>query len=1024
VAAEIENEMDSRLSQLEAELETLRRELDAAHEKQRAGDEIFRRFSDSGILGIALFELSGKLLFANEALLRMIGSSAEAMAAGTVRWNELTPPEWSARAAEAFAELSTRGSCAPHEREYLRCDGTRFWALFTGVRMDGQTAVAFLLDVTQRKRAEEALRFQARLLDAVEQAVIATDLEGTITYWNQFAGQLYGWSAEDVIGRNILDVTPAGGSRGDAAGLMAQLRTGQSWSGEMTVQRKDGSTFTAWVTDSPIYDSTGALVGIVGVSSDITARKQTEQALRTSENRFRTMFDQSPLSMQVFAPDGSHLAANPAWQTLWDATPDQLVGYNILQDPQARAKGSLPYIERAFRGESVTAPPILYDPAEIGRKGRPRWIEAYLYPVKEGAGEIREVVVLLYDVTGRIEVEQERARFLAREQEARARAEEAQRRLGFLAEATGALLGSLNLERVLAEILSLACRLVTADAYAVWRLDPAAARWTIAASQGLSQQYQTLVIDSLRHSTTMPGEPLVVSDVTQAPLLAGHRPLLDAEGIRAMLVLPLMRHSTVGGTLAFYYHNEHEFDEIELKVSTALANLAASAIATAELYEAAHQRADQLAEADRLKDQFLAMLAHELRNPLSAISNAVEVTHYAPAGTPAFQRAGEVIERQSRHMAHLVDQLLDVSRISRGKIELHPQRLDLVDLLYRTCEDHRHVLEAARVSLTVELPDTPLWVDGDPTRLRQALGNLLQNAAKFTDPGGHVTVRATSAPPHPRADDRLAADLPSPAAPVESGEGLSADSRRPTAPEESGSARHLAKRHADEPPTDAVGGRPSAVVTVSDTGIGIPPELLPHLFEPFVQADSSLDRARGGLGLGLALVKGIAELHGGRVQVRSEGIGRGAVFAFELPLQPASTHAAAHSATGRVEAEPLRILIIEDNVDAAETLRDLLQLLGHQAAVTHTGPTGVEMARQLRPDIVLCDLGLPGMDGYAVAAALRRDRAAAAARLIAVSGYGQEEDIRRCVEAGFDAHLTKPVEFGTLQRILETSRGR
>jgi CheY-like chemotaxis protein len=213
-------------------------------------------------------------------------------------------------------------------------------------------------------------------------------------------------------------------------------------------------------------------------------------------------------------------------------------------------------------------------------------------------------------------------------------------------------------------------------------------------------------------------------------------------------------------------------------------------------------------------------------------------------------------------------------------------------------------------------------------------------------------------------------------------------------------------------------------VEVSDTGIGIPPELLPHLFEPFVQADRSLDRARGGLGLGLALVKGIAELHGGRVQVRSEGIGRGAMLAFELPTQPPSTREAVLPTAGRVEAGTLRILIIEDNVDAAETLRDLLQLLGHQAAVTHTGPAGVEMARRLRPDVVLCDLGLPGMDGYAVAAALRRDRAAASSRLIAVSGYGQEEDIRRCVEAGFDAHLTKPVEFGTLQRLLETSRDR
>jgi len=310
-------------------------------------------------------------------------------------------------------------------------------------------------------------------------------------------------------------------------------------------------------------------------------------------------------------------------------------------------------------------------------------------------------------------------------------------------------------------------------------------------------------------------------------------------------------------------------------------------------------------------------------------------------------------------MTHLVDQLLDVSRISRGKIELHRQRLDLTGLVDRTCEDHRHVLEAAQVSLTVELPDAPLWVDGDPTRLRQALGNLLQNAAKFTDPGGHVTVRV----------------------------GLNPEANM-------------------------------ARVEVSDTGIGIPPELLPRLFEPFVQADRSLDRARGGLGLGLALVKGVTELHGGRVYVRSEGSGSGTTLAFELPAQLPSVGGDEVAAPPGSRAGTLRVLIIEDNRDAASTLRDLLELLGHQAEVAHSGPTGVGMARRLRPDVVLCDLGLPGMDGYAVAAALRQDPVVAASRLIAVSGYGQEEDLQRSAEAGFDAHLTKPVDVGLLQQLL------
>jgi CheY-like chemotaxis protein len=269
-------------------------------------------------------------------------------------------------------------------------------------------------------------------------------------------------------------------------------------------------------------------------------------------------------------------------------------------------------------------------------------------------------------------------------------------------------------------------------------------------------------------------------------------------------------------------------------------------------------------------------------------------------------------------------------------------------------------MEAVGVSHDVEMPEAPLWVQGDPTRLRQALGNLLQNAAKFTPTGGQVAVRAAVA---------------------------------------SGGSR--------------------VQVSVADTGIGIPPELVPRLFDPFVQADRSLDRTQGGLGLGLALVKGIIGLHGGRVHAHSEGIGRGATFSFELPLQLPPGESDPPVASVRARSNGLRVLIIEDNTDAAETLRDLLELFGHDVQVAYSGPAGLEQARRHPADVVLCDLGLPGMDGYAVAAALRQDPTTSTTRLIAVSGYDQEEDLRRATDAGFDAHLTKPVEMDTLRRVLQ-----
>jgi CheY-like chemotaxis protein len=270
-------------------------------------------------------------------------------------------------------------------------------------------------------------------------------------------------------------------------------------------------------------------------------------------------------------------------------------------------------------------------------------------------------------------------------------------------------------------------------------------------------------------------------------------------------------------------------------------------------------------------------------------------------------------------------------------------------------------LEAAGLTLAVDLPRERLGVQGDPARLGQALEKLLRNAAKFTAVGGRVTVR-------------VARD----------------------------------------------GGGRRAAVVVTDTGIGIGPEILPHVFEPFTQADHSLERTKGGLGVGLAVAKGLVELHGGEVEARSEGLGHGAQFTMLLPVEAAATApaTAAPERPSEQERHARRILVVEDNPDAAATLRDFLVLSGHEVALAHTGSAGVETARRFHPEVVLCDLGLPGMDGFAVAKELRRDPTTRGARLIAVTGYGRDEDRRRSREAGFDLHLTKPVDPGHLARLL------
>lgn len=367
---------------------------------------------------------------------------------------------------------------------------------------------------------------------------------------------------------------------------------------------------------------------------------------------------------------------------------------------------------------------------------------------------------------------------------------------------------------------------------------------------------------------------------------------------------------------------------------------------------------EALRTSDRRKSEFLAVLSHELRNPLAPIRNSLyTLSHAAPGGEEA-DRALAIIDRQVGHLARLIDDLLDVTRITRGRIELKRERLDLVGLVKRTAEDYREEFLQRGVTLEVAPVSPEVWVKGDRTRLSQVIGNLLNNAAKFTPRGGRTVVSV-------RKDDT----------------------------------------------------RRQATVQVQDTGRGIAPEMLPHMFEAFTQADMTLDRSQGGLGLGLALVKGLVEMHGGSVSAESGGPGQGATFIITLPLDtsiPGEPPARTIGGEERVH----RVLVIEDNVDAADSLRDALRLHRHEVEVAYSGPEGLQKARDFEPDVVLCDIGLPEMDGFAVARAMRADPKLGRVRLVALSGYAQPEDVARAAEAGFDDHLAKPPTLEALERAL------
>jgi len=366
-------------------------------------------------------------------------------------------------------------------------------------------------------------------------------------------------------------------------------------------------------------------------------------------------------------------------------------------------------------------------------------------------------------------------------------------------------------------------------------------------------------------------------------------------------------------------------------------------------------------ETDRRKDEFLATLAHELRTPLAPIRNSVHILRMAGGDRGVAERVYEMMERQVNHMVRLVDDLMEVSRITRGKIDLRKEPVELAAVVRSAVETSKPLIEAARHQLAVTLPDEPLILDADPVRLAQVLANLLNNAAKYTPEGGRIWLTARRA-------------------------GLNVE------------------------------------VSVRDSGTGIPIEVLPKVFDLFMQVERTYSRAQGGLGIGLTLVRSLVSLHGGSVEARSDGPGRGSEFVVRLPL--AAGQLAAHDWDGRdarpAAVAPRRILVVDDNRDAADSLGMLLKFLGADVCTANDGPAALEAFRTYRPSVVLLDIGLPEMDGYEVARRTRQQPEGGDVTLIALTGWGQEEDRRRSKEAGIDHHLVKPVDLNALEKLLAT----
>jgi signal transduction histidine kinase len=371
------------------------------------------------------------------------------------------------------------------------------------------------------------------------------------------------------------------------------------------------------------------------------------------------------------------------------------------------------------------------------------------------------------------------------------------------------------------------------------------------------------------------------------------------------------------------------------------------------------QKADEaLRQADKRKDEFLATLAHELRNPLAAIRTGLEVVVRSPGEVERTERMVGMIDRQSRLLVKLIDDLMDVSRIATGKVVLQKARLDLRAVLEAVLEGGQSLLDTSRHDISLNLPATPVWVVGDPARLAQVIGNLFNNAGKYTPDGGRITVALT------REDGQ-------------------------------------------------------AVVRIIDSGVGIAPELLEQVFEMFAQVDRTLDRARGGLGIGLSLVRRLAELHGGTVTAQSDGVGHGSTFTVRLPVATEVDPTALRPHPQTAHKPPrLKVLVVDDNKDVAQGLAALLEFDEHEIRIAYDGASALNEVGQFIPDVVFCDIGMPGMSGHELAARLRSNPRHKSALLVAVTGWGNEDDKRLSIQAGFDLHFTKPISAEQIESVL------
>jgi PAS domain S-box-containing protein len=759
----------------------------------------------------------------------------------------------------------------------------------------------------------EQLEWLRVTLASIGDAVITTDTHGSVTFMNQVAQRLTGWSHDEACGQPLeavfnivneetLQVVESPATRALREGVIVGLAN------HTLLLAKDGAEHAIDDSAAPIRDRHGQVGGVVLVFRDVTERRRDERRLRESEERFRLLVESvKDYAIFMLDPHGIVSSWNAGAEQIKGFRADEIIGkhFSRFYPPEAIATG---FPETELKTAAAVGR-FEDENWRIRKDGSRFWANVVITALRDPTGRLKGFAKVTRDLTERRAMEEA---LRSREKYLRALMQSAHDAI-IAANSRGAIVSWNSAAASMfgyneAEALGQPLEIIMPQ------------RFHEAHRKGMERLRQT-------------GESRLIGKTVE--LVGRHK-----NGTEFSIEL----------SLATWHTDEGDFYSGIIRD-----------IAERKQLERAKLQSEVLADLNRRKDEFLAMLSHELRNPLAPISTTVQLLRQKKDDETAWQQAMPILERQVSHLTRLVDDLLDVSRISTGRIRLQLSPIDLRRVAQRAVDAVHSLIRQRSHEFSLALPDGHVLIHADPVRIEQVIVNLLTNAAKYTNLGGKI---------------RLAV-------------------------ESSG----------DE-----------AVVRVTDTGVGISPELLPNVFDLFTQADRSLDRSQGGLGVGLTIVQRIAELHGGKAEAHSAGPGRGSEFVVRLPLTapPAGETPVSSKSAVAVDPKPLNVLVVDDNKDAANSLALLLRQAGHDTLTAYSGASALALASENVPDVVLLDLGMPELDGYDVARLIRKKRPLKHVRLIALTGYGRDDDRQRSQEAGFDAHLVKPVEPQKLRDLLAT----